>query len=46
MGRAAGLRISAGSDFHGPHRPDRRLGFTAGDREIDDSYLRALDPEI
>jgi predicted metal-dependent phosphoesterase TrpH len=43
MGRAAGFRISAGSDFHGPGRPDRHLGYTAGARPIADSYLADLD---
>ena len=42
MGRAAGLRVTAGSDFHGPSRPDRRLGRTAGGRVIDDCYLESL----
>lgn len=42
MGRAEGLRISAGSDFHGPSRPERRLGRGPGGRIIEDSYLDAL----
>ncbi len=43
MGREFGFRISAGSDYHGPSRPDRRLGRTAGARPIDDRYLAALE---
>jgi hypothetical protein len=42
MGGEFGLRITAGSDYHGPSRPERRLGYTAGDRPIDDRYLEAL----
>ena len=38
-----GFRVTAGSDFHGANRPDRRLGYTAGDKPIADSYLEALD---
>ncbi|HAE21936.1 MAG TPA: PHP domain-containing protein [Spirochaetaceae bacterium] len=43
LGREFGFRISAGSDYHGPSRPDRRLGRTAGARPIDDGYLAALE---
>ncbi|HON89184.1 MAG TPA: PHP domain-containing protein [Spirochaetales bacterium] len=42
LARGLGLRISAGSDYHGPIRPDRKLGLTAGDRPIDDMYLSAI----
>ncbi|MDR2211763.1 MAG: PHP domain-containing protein [Spirochaetaceae bacterium] len=42
LGRRLGLRISAGSDFHGSARPDRRLGHTAGNQRIDDRFLEAL----
>lgn len=38
-----GMRITGGSDYHGPSRPERRLGRTAGDRPIPDSYLEALE---
>jgi predicted metal-dependent phosphoesterase TrpH len=38
-----GFRVSAGSDFHGAIRPDRKLGLTAGNREIDDRFLVALE---
>lgn len=43
MGKEFGFRISAGSDYHGPSRPERSLGRTAGGRAIGDSYLAALD---
>lgn len=43
MGREFGLRITGGSDYHGPSRPERYLGRTAGDRPIPDSFLSALD---
>jgi len=43
LGLELGFRITAGSDFHGANRPDRRLGHTAGDTPIVDSYLAALD---
>ena len=39
LGKKLELRITAGSDFHGEARPDRRLGITAGGRKIDDAYL-------
>ena len=38
-----GFRVSAGSDYHGAPRPDRRLGRTAGDKPIDDAWLAALE---
>lgn len=38
-----GLRVSAGSDYHGPLRPDRQLGRTAGKRVMDDRFLAALE---
>ncbi|HAW86429.1 MAG: hypothetical protein A2087_00315 [Spirochaetes bacterium GWD1_61_31] len=37
-----GLRVSAGSDYHGPLRPDRQLGQTAGKLPIDDRFLEAV----
>ena len=39
LAAALGLRITAGSDFHGEKRPDRRLGYTGGGFLIDDSFL-------
>jgi 3',5'-nucleoside bisphosphate phosphatase len=32
LGLEYGMRITGGSDYHGPSRPERRLGRTAGDR--------------
>jgi len=37
-----GLLVSAGSDFHGFHRPDRRLGRTAQNSEIEDRFIEGL----
>jgi len=37
-----GLKVTAGSDFHGENRPDRHLGQTAGGRPIDDHFLEEL----
>ncbi|GHT96981.1 phosphatase [Spirochaetia bacterium] len=42
LGTFLGLHITAGSDFHGAARPDRKLGITAGDRKIDDAVLEAI----
>jgi predicted metal-dependent phosphoesterase TrpH len=42
LGKSLGLCITAGSDFHGESRPDRKLGITAGDRPIDDAYAREI----
>lgn len=42
LGKSLGLRISAGSDFHGKTRLDRKLGFTAGNRKIEDRFLDVL----
>jgi predicted metal-dependent phosphoesterase TrpH len=39
MAETLGLRVTAGSDFHGEKRPGRRLGYTGGGRPIDDSFL-------
>jgi predicted metal-dependent phosphoesterase TrpH len=40
-----GLYVSAGSDFHGPARPGRRLGHSCEGRKIDDAVLEAI-PEL
>ena len=37
-----GLLVTAGSDFHGEARPDRRLGVTAGGKKIDDRFLAGI----
>ena len=42
LGKSLGLRITAGSDFHGEARPDRKLGITAGGKKIDEAFLEAL----
>ena len=42
LGRSLGLFITAGSDFHGSARPERKLGYTAGNREIEDGFLAGL----
>jgi hypothetical protein len=39
-----GMIATGGSDFHGDHLPQRRLGFTAGGRAIPDSILASLPP--
>ncbi|HUX22708.1 MAG TPA: PHP domain-containing protein [Spirochaetia bacterium] len=39
----AGMFVTAGSDFHGSHRKDRNLGYTAGGLEIADRFLAGLD---
>ncbi len=33
-----GLLVTAGSDFHGPERPDRRLGYASGGISIPDAF--------
>jgi len=45
LGKSLGLYITAGSDFHGKARPDRKLGITAGNRKIESSFLDAI-PEL
>ncbi|GHT58882.1 phosphatase [Spirochaetia bacterium] len=45
LGNSLGLYITAGSDFHGETRPDRRLGISSGGRKIEDSILEAI-PEL
>jgi predicted metal-dependent phosphoesterase TrpH len=42
LGRSLGLLITAGSDFHGEGRPGRRLGYTSGDRKIEDGFLAGI----
>jgi predicted metal-dependent phosphoesterase TrpH len=42
MGRERGFRVTAGSDYHGDIRPERRLGRTAGGIAIEDSYLAEI----
>jgi predicted metal-dependent phosphoesterase TrpH len=45
LGRALGLYITEGSDFHGAIRPDRKLGCSNRGREISDAILEAI-PEL
>jgi len=42
LGRKLGLYITAGSDFHGEARKDRKLGFTAGGRKISETFLEEI----
>ncbi len=39
LARELSLAVTAGSDFHGAARPDRKLGRTAGRRDIDDRFF-------
>jgi predicted metal-dependent phosphoesterase TrpH len=43
MAQERGFRVTAGSDFHGAIRPERKLGRTAGGIEIGDEYLAQID---
>ncbi|MDR0562212.1 MAG: PHP domain-containing protein [Spirochaetaceae bacterium] len=45
LGKSLGLLITAGSDFHGESRPDRKLGITAGNRKIEAALLEGF-PDI
>jgi len=42
LGRKLDLYITAGSDFHGEARRDRKLGITAGGRKISEKYLEDI----
>ncbi|MDR2471279.1 MAG: hypothetical protein LBD09_04115, partial [Treponema sp.] len=42
LGRRLGLYITAGSDFHGSARPERKLGYTAGNRKIGNEFLEGI----
>lgn len=42
MARERGLCVTAGSDFHGELRPERKLGKTAGNLTIGDEYLAEI----
>jgi predicted metal-dependent phosphoesterase TrpH len=39
LGKSAQLLITAGSDFHGKIRPNRKLGITAGGRKINETLV-------
>ncbi|MDR0475716.1 MAG: PHP domain-containing protein [Treponema sp.] len=45
LAKSLGLFVTAGSDFHGKARPDRKLGITAGNRKIEMSLLETI-PEL
>jgi len=42
LATSLGMAVTGGSDFHGEHIPQRKLGFTAGGREVPDSFLAAI----
>ena len=42
LGKNSSLFITAGSDFHGENRPDRKLGTSAGGKKIDARLLEAI----
>jgi predicted metal-dependent phosphoesterase TrpH len=42
MAQRLNLTVTAGSDFHGDNRPDRRLGYTAGKKPIDSKFADFL----
>jgi predicted metal-dependent phosphoesterase TrpH len=44
LGRLLGLYITAGSDFHGSARPDRKLGRTSESVKIEDRFLEDIPP--
>ena len=39
LGKRLGLLVTAGSDFHGEARVDRKLGITAGGKKIERSFI-------
>jgi predicted metal-dependent phosphoesterase TrpH len=45
LGKSLGLYITEGSDFHGPCRQDRHLGFSNKSRKIGDNVIEAI-PEL
>jgi predicted metal-dependent phosphoesterase TrpH len=46
LARSLGIYVTEGSDFHGPAaRSDRKLGFSAAGRKIDEAVLEAI-PEL
>jgi len=42
LGKKLNLSVTAGSDFHGTARPDRKLGITSGGRKIEEAFLEAI----
>ncbi|MDR2965623.1 MAG: PHP domain-containing protein [Treponema sp.] len=45
LAKELGLYITEGSDYHGSVRPDRKLGYSAKGRKIDDAILEVI-PEL
>ncbi|HEY9595236.1 MAG TPA: PHP domain-containing protein, partial [Spirochaetia bacterium] len=46
LAAALGMLVTGGSDFHGEHLPQRKLGYTGPERTIPDEYLEALEARI
>ena len=46
LGKEMGLLISAGSDFHGVSRLDRKLGITSGNRSIGEEFLVNIEEKL
>jgi 3',5'-nucleoside bisphosphate phosphatase len=44
MARQLGMVVTGGSDFHGEHVPQRRLGYTAGGRAVPAELINSLPP--
>lgn len=42
LGKSLGMVVTAGSDYHGSTRKEYRLGYTAGGKTIDASYMRGI----
>ncbi len=42
LARSLGMLITGGSDFHGEHMPQRRLGLSSGGRPVPDALLETL----
>lgn len=42
LGKSLGMVVTAGSDYHGASRQERHLGYTAGKKPIDASYVRGI----
>jgi predicted metal-dependent phosphoesterase TrpH len=45
LAKSLGLFVTEGSDYHGSVRPDRKLGYSASGRKIEDAVLEAI-PEL
>ena len=46
LARSLGMLVTGGSDFHGEHMPNRKLGLTSGGREIPDQLLASLPLDV